>query len=402
MQRIVVLGAGFAGLWAALAAARARDEAAIGGDDLEIMVVDARAHHSIRVRNYESDLSETWIPLGTVLDPVGVRHLQAQVTSIDVKARTVSCPSDRIQYDRLVVALGSQLVRPPVPGLAEYGFDVDTYAAGERLNGHIATLADLPPADGQYTVVVVGAGLTGIEAATDIATRFQSLPSSGSRPRVILADHKPWIGSDMGEHARPVIAQALEALGVETLPAVSVAEVSQDGVTLSNGEYIPAMTVVWCAGLRANPLAAALPVALDRLGRIPVDSYLHVTSVPGVLAAGDIAVLRLDGTHNSVMSCQHSRPMGRFAGNNAVADLLDRPMLPLEISWYSTILDLGGWGAVYTEGWDRHVVASGAAAKRTKEIINRQRIYPPLNGDRQALLNAAAPVVQAPPQRFAS
>jgi NADH dehydrogenase len=94
--------------------------------------------------------------------------------------------------------------------------------------------------------------------------------------------------------------------------------------------------------------------------------------------------------------------MGRFAGNNAVADLLNRPMLPLEISWYSTILDLGGWGAVYTEGWDRRVVASGAAAKRTKEIINRQRIYPPLSSDRQALLNAAAPVVQAPPQRFAS
>jgi NADH dehydrogenase len=403
MQRIVVLGAGFAGLWAALAAARARDEAAIGGDDLEIMVVDARAHHSIRVRNYESDLSETWIPLGTVLDPVGVRHVQAKVTGIDVSARTVNCMSDRIQYDRLIVALGSQLVRPPVPGLAEYGFDVDTYAAGERLNGHIATLAELPPADGQYTVVVVGAGLTGIEAATDIATRFQSLPAtSGSRPRVILADHKPWIGSDMGEHARPVIAQALEALGVETLPAVSVTEVSRGGVTLSNSDYIPAMTVVWCAGLKANPLAAALPVALDRLGRIPVDSCLRVASVPGVFAAGDIAVLLLDGTHDSVMSCQHSRPMGRFAGNNAVADLLNRPMLPLEISWYSTILDLGGWGAVYTEGWDRHVVASGAAAKRTKEIINRQRIYPPLNGDRQALLNAAAPVVQAPPQRFAS
>jgi NADH:ubiquinone reductase (H+-translocating) len=403
MQRIVVLGAGFAGLWAALAAARARDEAAISADDLEITVVDARAHHSIRVCNYESDLSATWIPLGTVLDPVGVHHLQAQVTGIDVEAKTIACGSDRIQYDRLIVALGSQLVRPPVSGLFEYGFDVDTYAAGDRLNDHIATLATLPPADGRYTVVVVGAGLTGIEAATDIATRFQSLPAtSGPRPRVILADHKPWIGSDMGEHARPVIAEALEALGVEALPGVSVTEVSQSGVTLANGEFIPAMTVVWCAGLKANPLAAVLPVTLDRQGRIPVDSYLRVVSLPGVFAAGDIAALVLDGTHSSVMSCQHSRPMGRFAGNNAVADLLNRPMLPLEISWYSTILDLGGWGAVYTEGWDRQVVASGAAAKRTKEIINRQRIYPPLNGDRQALLAAAAPVVQAPPQRFAS
>ena len=68
----------------------------------------------------------------------------------------------------------------------------------------------------------------------------------------------------------------------------------------------------------------------------------------------------------------------------------------------TTILDLGGWGAVYTEGWDRQVVATGAAAKRTKEIINRQRIYPPLNGDRKALLDAAAPVVQTAPQRFSA
>jgi NADH dehydrogenase len=75
-------------------------------------------------------------------------------------------------------------------------------------------------------------------------------------------------------------------------------------------------------------------------------------------------------------------------------------MLPLRIDWYTTILDLGPWGAVYTEGWDRKVVASGMTAKRTKEIINRERIYPPRSGDRQAILDAAEPVVQAPPLRF--
>jgi NADH dehydrogenase len=92
--------------------------------------------------------------------------------------------------------------------------------------------------------------------------------------------------------------------------------------------------------------------------------------------------------------------MGRFAGHNAACDLLGLPMLPLRIDWYTTILDLGPWGAVYTQGWDRRVVAQGPAAKRTKEIINRQRIYPPLTRDRRALLDAAAPVVQAPPDLF--
>jgi NADH dehydrogenase len=97
------------------------------------------------------------------------------------------------------------------------------------------------------------------------------------------------------------------------------------------------------------------------------------------------------------MSCQHGRPMGRFAGHNVVCDLLGEPVLPLKIDWYTTILDLGGWGALYTEGWDRQLVAQQAVAKRTKQIINQQRIYPPLSRDRAEILAAAAPEVQAPP-----
>jgi NADH dehydrogenase len=119
-----------------------------------------------------------------------------------------------------------------------------------------------------------------------------------------------------------------------------------------------------------------------------------------VFAAGDVAWAMMDDRHGSVMSCQHSRPMGRFAGHNVVCDLFDLPMLPLHIPWYVTVLDLGGWGAVYTEGWDRHVVTTGEAAKKTKRIINCQRIYPPLTRNRQEILAAAAPVVQQAPQAY--
>ena len=82
------------------------------------------------------------------------------------------------------------------------------------------------------------------------------------------------------------------------------------------------------------------------------------------------------------MSCQHGRPMGRYAGYNVVGDLLGEPMLPLRIPWYVTVLDLGPAGAVYTEGWDRPVVRAGREAKATKQTINTQRIYPPLTGNR--------------------
>jgi NADH dehydrogenase len=105
----------------------------------------------------------------------------------------------------------------------------------------------------------------------------------------------------------------------------------------------------------------------------------------------------MDDEHLSVMSCQHGRPMGRYAGYNVISDLFGQPMLTLRIPWYVTVLDLGPAGAVYTEGWDRLVVADGAKAKTTKQTINTRRIYPPRNGNRADLLAAAAPELQARP-----
>jgi NADH dehydrogenase len=245
---------------------------------------------------------------------------------------------------------------------------------------------------------VVGAGLTGIEAACELPGRLRTLfAGTGIRPRVVLVDHNPVVGSDMGAAARPVIERALSDNGVETRTGVSVADVGNRGVSLSSGEQLVAATVVWCAGMRASSLAEQLPVSRDRLGRLPVDDYLRVLGVPSVFAAGDVAAARMDDEHLSVMSCQHGRPMGRYAGYNVISDLFGEPMRKLRIPWYVTVLDLGPAGAVYTEGWDRAVVARGAAAKATKRIVNTQRIYPPLSRSRTELFAAAAPDLQARP-----
>jgi NADH:ubiquinone reductase (H+-translocating) len=308
-----------------------------------------------------------------------------------------------------VFALGSQLYRPDIPGLAEFAFSVDTYPEATKLNTHLQALGDRPATPGNATVLVVGAGLTGIEAAAEIPAKVQPvLAKSGQTLRVILADHNPLIGSDLGDSARPVIAEALKAMQIETRTGVSIVQIGATGATLDTGQLIPAATVIWTAGMRANPLTQQFPVEVDSLrdgeadrwGRLPVNSFMQVAGVPHVFAAGDSAWLMIDGIcHRSVMSCQHGRPMGRFAGYNAVSDLFGEPMLPLQIDWYVTVLDLGSWGAVYTEGWDRQVVATGQAAKQTKQIINCDRIYPPLTRNRQAILDAAAPVIQTPPKR---
>jgi len=399
LTAVVVIGSGFAGLWAALGAARRLDELAVPKDTVDITVLSPKAFHDVRVRNYETDLSSCRVPLADLFDPVGVAHVATEVTAIDTGARTVTTSASGLyRYDRLVLASGSHVLKPAIPGLQEFGFDVDTYDGALALQQHLRGLADESPTPAAATVVVVGAGLTGIETACELPKRLRALLSRGSvTPRVILVDRSPMVGSDMGASARHVIEQALTDNGVETRTGVGVSTVSERGVTLSSGEQLQAATVVWCAGMRASPLTEQLPVVRDRLGRVEVDDYLRVVGVPSVFAAGDVAAARMDDEHLSVMSCQHGRPMGRYAGYNVISDLFDEPMLALRIPWYVTVLDLGPAGAVYTEGWDRAVVSKGAAAKATKVSINTRRIYPPLTGNRGDLLAAAAPELQARP-----
>lgn len=395
---MVVVGSGFAGLWAALGAARRLDELAVPAAAVTVTVLSAKPFHDIRVRNYEADLSACRIPLADLLDPVGVAHIAAEVTAIDTDARTLVTSSGATHcYDRLVLASGSHVFKPAVPGLRECGFDVDTYDGAVALQNHLRRLADAPPTPAAGTVVVVGAGLTGIEIACELPRRLRrQFAANNVTPRVVLFDRNG-VGSDMGPSARPLIEQALAANGVEIRTAASITGVSERGVSLASGEHLEAATVVWCAGMHASPLTEQLPVARDRLGRVPVDDYLRVIGVPGVFAAGDVAAAHMDDEHLSVMSCQHGRPMGRYAGYNVISDLFGEPMLALRIPWYVTVLDLGPAGALYTEGWDRVVASSGAAAKATKQTINTRRIYPPLTGNRADLLAAAAPELQARP-----
>ncbi|MFI6773148.1 NAD(P)/FAD-dependent oxidoreductase [Nocardia sp. NPDC050412] len=396
---VVVLGSGFAGLWAALAAARRLDELGVAVGTVDVTMISSTPYHDIRVRDYETDLSTSRIPLSALLDPVGIKHIIGEVTAIDALARVVESTAGAHGYDRLVLALGSQVVKPDIPGLREFGFDIDTHDAATRLQAHLRRLAEGPADPAAATVVVVGAGLTGIEEATELpAMLADAFATRAVTPRVILIDRNPFVGSDMGASARPVIEAALAYIGIETKLGVGVVAIDERGVTLSSGEVVAAATVVWCAGMRANPLTADFGIERDRLGRLPVDDYLRVRGVAGVFAAGDVAAAKMDDEHMSVMSCQHSRPMGRWAGYNVIGDLLGKPMKPLRIPWYVTVLDLGPAGAVYTEGWDRHMVACGEVAKDTKRAINTRRIYPPLSRDRDALLAAAAPELQAAPE----
>ncbi|MGM4916255.1 NAD(P)/FAD-dependent oxidoreductase [Tardiphaga sp. 813_E8_N1_3] len=395
-MRLVIIGAGFAGMYAALSAARLRDIQGVPPKEFEIALVAPEPTLVIRPRLYEPKPETLTAPLENVLKAIDVVYVQGNAEAVDTKSRVVKIvpakgANKSLSYDRLVVATGSQLFRPKFPGLAEHVFSIDQLDDAVALDRHLRQLASLPISEMRDTVVVAGGGFTGIEAATEMSSRLRAILGKDAKPRVIIVDRNKAIAPDMGDDARPIIEDALRKLGVETRLGVGVTSLEKSGVTLSNGDYIESATVIWAAGMRAAPLTAQIPAGRDGFGRLLVDRDLHVLSVPGVFATGDAARAACDDVGNyALMSCQHATRMGAFAGNNAAAELLGVATKPYHQKAYVTCLDLGAAGALFTRGWDRKVEMVGDVAKKTKHEINTVWIYPP-RAERAAALAAADP-----------
>jgi NADH dehydrogenase len=383
-------------MYAALSSARLRDIEGVSPAALEIVLVAPEPTLVVRPRLYEPKPETMTAPLQEVLDAIEVKYLQGRADTIDGKAHTVEIVIENgtrttLSYDRLVIATGSRLFRPDIPGLADYGFSVDQLDDAVALDKHLHDLARRPAGDGRDTVVVAGGGFTGIEAATEMPARLRAILGKDTRPRVVIVDRNNAIAPDMGEGPHPIILEALRKLGVETRLGTGVASLDKSGVTLSDGDHIEARTVIWAAGMRAAPLTQQIPAERDNCGRLLVDRNLRVPGIDGILVAGDAARAACDDDGNyALMSCQHATRMGAFAGHNAAAELLGVPTRQYHQRAYVTCLDLGEAGALFTRGWERRVEMVGEIAKKTKQEINTVWIYPP-KAERTAALASANP-----------
>jgi NADH dehydrogenase len=393
--RIVIIGAGFAGTWSALGAARVLDAAGKSAS-VEIVVIAPEPFLHMRPRFYEVGAAQMKAPLTDLFAAVGVRFVAGHVQHIrtgrnEVDIVGTDAARSTLAYDKLVLAAGSHLFMPPIAGLREHAFSVDQLEDAAVLETHLRGLPRLADSPARNTVVIAGGGFTGIETAAEMPARLRSILGEKSAVRVIVVEQASAIGPDLGAGPRPVITQALEALGVETRLNAAVTAIDADGLTTSTGQRIDAKTVIWTAGLRASDLTQQIPGTRDSVGRLHVDRELRVEGVADVFATGDVAYAATDDEgHHAMMSCQHALALGRAAGHNVAADLLGLPLRPYRQPRYTTCLDLGPWGAVLTQGWDREVKLTGAEAKSIKQMINGKLIYPP-RADRREALAAADP-----------
>lgn len=394
-QQILIIGAGFGGMWSALSAVRLLDQHE--RLDVAVTLLAPQAELRVRPRFYESDLTTTVAPLGPLFDAVGVHFVQGSATRIDAAGKRVvyrdASGQAELNFDRLILASGSQVARPPLAGIDRFAFDVDSLESAQKLETHLQGLRHKPASQARNTVVVVGGGFTGIETAMEMPARLRAILGNEADVRVIVVDMGKQVGSVMGEQIASVIAQASDTLGVTWKLGSPVSMVDEHGVQLDNGERIEASTVVWTVGVKASPLTQQIDGERDAFGRLHVDRNLKVLGQDSIYATGDTAYAAVDerGNH-ALMTCQHAIALGRSSGNNAAADLLGVEPIAYSQPKYVTCLDLGAWGAVFTEGWERKVVLTGQEGKELKTQINTQWIYPP-QARRDIALATADPLI---------
>jgi NADH dehydrogenase len=376
-EGIVILGGGFAGFWAALAARR------VAAEQVPVSLVSRDPVLQMRPRLYEARPETLGVDLRPLLATAGVGFVPAEATGLEPGSRRIAFASGGgLGYERLVVATGSVLRRPRVPG-AGSAHSIDTQAdamAFDRRLAQIARAAATP------TIVVVGAGFTGVELALELRDRLAVHGGEVERSSIVLIDREPVVGSELGPGPRSEIEAALVQARVELRLGVTVAALAGDHVQFADGSVLAADAVVLTTGMAAADFAAHVPGERDRLGRIVVDRWLRAPAAPGVFVTGDAAAADTGDGHLALQSCQHALQLGRFAGENAARELLGMPLVPYRQLRYVTCLDLGRSGAVMTHGWERSVRLSGGEAKAQKRRINTQVIYPPPGASRETLL----------------
>jgi len=368
MKKLLILGGGFAGVWAAMSAAAETSQ--IGGGAVKIKLISKNTYLTIRPRLYEGAQPDMRVPLEPLLAEIGVEFQHAEVEGLDAVESTVRLlGGQEIPFDRLILATGSQLQTPAIPGANAHCFSIDTFDDAERLDRHLVAINNADATDN--TIVVIGASFTGLEVATEFRRRL------GDTSHIVLIDRSEIAGAQLGPTLQGPITQALSEGKIETRLGSSITEILPEAVTLNSGEVIATKTIVVATGMEASPLTRSVPGETDSKGRLMVDATLRVKGAETVFAAGDTAHAMATTKQATLMSCQHAMPLGLAAGRNAVRDLLSKPLVAYSQEFYATCLDLGTWGAVFATGWDRQIDQVRAEGKAMKQEINGKWIYPP-------------------------
>jgi NADH dehydrogenase len=337
--RVLILGGGFGGIYAAIELERALR----GRHDINITLVTHDNYFLFTPMLHEVAASD--LEMNTIINPLRkllrrVKTFTGNIETINLERRCVAVThgfdrhAHELSYDHLIVALGSSTNFFGLPGVQDAALTMKTLDDAIELRNRLITHleeANSECAAGErqplLTFVVVGAGFAGVETLGGIndfvraAIRFYPNLAPEFVHTILISSDEfilPELGSKLGAYAQ----RKLAARGVEIITRTRVAAVRDGLVELSDGRTIPATTLIWAAGNAPNPLVTALPTPKSG-GRILVNEYLEVKEFPGVWALGDCALIpdhKVGGFHPP--TAQHAIREGRCVARNVAADIL--------------------------------------------------------------------------------
>jgi NADH dehydrogenase len=315
---IVVIGGGYAGTLAA-------NHLRLNADTVDITVVNPRPVFVERIRLHQlaAGSGSAAVDYGSVLGE-GIRLLVDNAEQIDTAAGTVELSSGTVlDYDYLIYAVGSIGVVPAaVSGATEFAYPIAEFEQAERLR---SALDELHPA---APVVVVGAGLTGIETASELAEQ-------GRQVHLVCGGT---LGPSLSRPGRRSVAKWLRRLGVEVLETATVSEVRADAVVLADGAILLSALTVWTAGFGVPELAARSGLHTDTLGRLLTDETLTSVDDPRIVAAGDAAA---PSGQPLRMSCQAALPLGAQAANTVLSRIAGTPPAVVNQAFTGQCISIG-------------------------------------------------------------
>jgi NADH:ubiquinone reductase (H+-translocating) len=362
-RRILVIGAGFAGLYAA----RGLKELAKAGHRITVV----NAENFMQYQPFLPEVASGTIDPRAVVVPLrsALRHCEVEigeVTGIDHGARTAEValaggPERRIPYDVLVMAPGSTSRVLPIRGLAEHGIGFKTVTEAIYLRNRVlsqldvaATTDDPARRRAALTFVFVGGGYAGVEAlgeledlARDAISTYPEL--SPNEMRWILADVAPKILPELGEDLAEYAVERLRERHIEIATGTGLASYEGGVVELTDGRRFAADTLVWTAGVRPSGLARAAGFPVDDAGRLLADEYLRVPGLDDLWAAGDAASVP-DRTTGGRMppTAQHGMRQGRHLARNLTAWLEGGRLEPFVYRNIGAVCSLGRYKGVAT------------------------------------------------------
>ncbi|MEV5161398.1 FAD-dependent oxidoreductase [Streptomyces sp. NPDC053728] len=344
-HRIIVLGAGYTGAVAAGRLARR-----LHREDVAITLVNAEPDFVERVRMHQLAVGQDLKPrpFTEMFAGTGVRLALAKVTAVDVGRRTVAVTGanggEELEYDSLVYALGSGWNTEGIPGTGEHAHEIASRPGALRLRKRLAGLEAGQP------VLVVGGGLTGLEAATEIAEARPDLD-------VALAV-RGGLGDRLSPKGRAHVRKVCDKLGITVHEHTAVTAVDADHVATADGASIPAAVTVWTTGFAVHPIAKATALEVTGTGQIVVDRTMRSVSHPDVYAVGDAAMAMGPADKPLRMSCASGTPAAWQAADAIAARLTGGKVPTTPIRYFNQCISLGR-----KEGLIQYVTADDQAVR---------------------------------------